>query len=331
MIQYSTFSIQRYIVFTVLGMMVIQHSALCIQHSGTLLQHSALCIQHSGTLLQHSAFSIVHSGTLIHHSAFSIQHYKVHSTVDTLEIYSPAMRKISRCLVIKPDNYTATGAPYPTLYLLHGWSGHYASWLTDAPQLRQHANAHQMMIVCPDGGYDSWYLDSPVDTAVRYATHIGQEVVDYIDYYYHTRRERSGRAIAGLSMGGHGAITLAVRFADRFGAAGSMAGGLDLRPFKINGWDLQGVLGNPLLHGRNWEAYSAISLVERWPTQPLPLIIDCGVDDFFINVNRAMHRRLLEAKIPHEYTERPGAHNADYWGQAIDFQMLFFDRFFDGA
>jgi len=250
--------------------------------------------------------------------------------VDTLEIFSASMRKNIKCLVVAPQNYRATGEPYPVLYLLHGWSGNFAGWLSDAPQLQQHADAYQMLIVCPDGGYDSWYLDSPVDSTVRYDTYISKEVVSFIDYYYNTRRERRGRAIAGLSMGGHGAITLAIKHLDIFGAAGSMAGGLDLRPFKKNDWDLKGVLGDPLISWQNWEEASAVNVVNRLANQELPMIIDCGLGDFFLPTNREIHQKLLEAKIPHEYIERPGEHNGEYWSNAIDYQVLFFHKFFEG-
>ncbi len=249
--------------------------------------------------------------------------------VDTLEIFSASMRKNIKCLVVAPQNYRATGEPYPVLYLLHGWSGNFAGWLSDAPQLQQHADAYQMLIVCPDGGYDSWYLDSPVDSTVRYDTYISKEVVGFIDYYYNTRRERRGRAIAGLSMGGHGAITLAIKHLDIFGAAGSLAGGLDLRPFKKNDWDLKGVLGDPLISWQNWEEASAVNVVNRLANQELPMIIDCGLGDFFLPTNREIHQKLLEAKIPHEYIERPGEHNGEYWGNAIDYQVLFFHKFFE--
>ncbi len=251
--------------------------------------------------------------------------------VDTLEIFSAAMRKNIKCLVIAPENYRATGEPYPVLYLLHGHGGNFAGWLSDAPQLRQHADNYQMLIVCPDGGFDSWYLDSPVDSTVRYDSYISKEVVGFIDYYYNTRRNRAGRAIAGLSMGGHGAITLAIKHLDIFGAAGSMAGGLDLMPFKKNEWDLKGVLGSPLTNWQNWEEASAVNFVQRLKGHDLPLIIDCGLGDFFLDVNREMHQQLLEAKIPHEYTERPGEHNGEYWGNAVDYQVLFFHKFFEGV
>jgi len=248
--------------------------------------------------------------------------------VDTVEIYSPSMRKPISCIVITPDHYSLTGKPYPVLYLLHGYSGNFADWLGNAPQLRQHADTYQMLIVCPDGGYDSWYLDSPVDTTVRYDTYIAKEVVHYVDYYYHTSREAAGRAISGLSMGGHGAMSLAIKHPDIFGAAGSMAGGLDLRGFKKNRWDLEGVLGNPDMYWQNWVDNSVVSLVPRLEKVNMPILIDCGLGDFFLPANREMHRLLQEANIPHEYTERPGEHNGDYWRNAVDYQLVFFYKFF---
>jgi len=251
--------------------------------------------------------------------------------VDTLEIFSAVMQKNIKCLVTLPENYQANGPAYPVLYLLHGWSGNFAGWLSEAPQLREQADLYQMIIVCPDGGYDSWYLDSPVDSTVRYDTYITKEVVGFIDYYYNTRNERSGRAISGLSMGGHGALTLAIKHMDLFGAAGSMAGGLELRTFKKNDWRLQKVLGDPNKYWDNWENSSAVSLVPRLKDRrDLAIMIDCGLSDFFLETNREMHRQLLAINYPHEYIERPGEHNGEYWSSAADYQVLFFHKYFEG-
>ena len=250
------------------------------------------------------------------------------SRLDTLQVFSMSMQKSVPCLVIVPDRYTVQGEPYSVLYLLHGWSGHFGGWLRDAPQLQAHADAYNILIVCPDGGYDSWYFDSPVDSTVRYETHVAKEVPAYIDYYYHTKKDRKGRAIAGLSMGGHGALWLAGRHPEMFGAAGSMCGGLDLRPFRKNDWDLQGVLGNPIANWANWESHSVVNTIPWLKEAGLALIVDCGLNDFFLDVNRSMHRALMDANIPHEYTERPGEHNRAYWGNAVDYQILFFDKFF---
>jgi S-formylglutathione hydrolase FrmB len=250
--------------------------------------------------------------------------------LDTLEIFSAAMRKTVSCLVVVPENYRPDGDPLPVLYLLHGWSGHFASWLGEAPQLRRHADTYRMLIVCPDGGYGSWYLDSPVDSTVRYSTHIAREVVDHVDYYYNTRRDRGGRAIAGLSMGGYGALRIAAHYPERFGAAGSMAGGLDFRPFRQNGWELKNVLGDPATCWSNWESCSAVNMADRLKAAGTRLIIDCGLGDFFLETNRQMHQNLLKTGLEHEYIERPGEHNGEYWGNAVDYQVLFFSKFFGG-
>lgn len=262
-------------------------------------------------------------------SAFLYSFSSAAARVDTLEIFSASMQKVSRCLVVLPESYSTQGSPYPVLYLLHGYSGNYAGWLTEAPQLLRHADQYRMMIVCPDGGYDSWYLDSPVDSTVRYDTYISKELIAYIDQHYHTRREREGRAIAGLSMGGHGAVTLSAKHPELYGAAGSMAGGMDLRPFKKNDWDLEGVLGAPAKYWQHWEAASAVNMVEALRQGNVQLIIDCGLGDFFLETNREMHKRLSEAKIAHDYTERPGEHNRAYWSGAVDFQVLFFHKYFE--
>lgn len=250
------------------------------------------------------------------------------ATLDTLEIYSQSMQKPIRCLVILPETYSLHRETYPVLYLLHGWSGDYTGWLNDAPQLRQHADTYNIIIVCPDGGFDSWYVDSPVDSTVRYETHIVQEVLPTVDYYFHTRRDRGGRAIAGLSMGGHGAFYLAARHPELFGAVGSMSGGLDLRAWKHNDWDLKKILGDPSGHWQNWEAVSAVNLVPQLKAADLQVIMSCGTEDFFLPTNRAMHQALLAAGVAHQYLESPGEHNHEFWGKAVDAQVAFFAQFF---
>jgi len=249
------------------------------------------------------------------------------ASIDTLEFESPSMRKKIRNLVILPKGYTdASERPYPVLFLLHGWSGNYSSWLSDAPQLLQRADQYNLIIVCPDGGYDSWYFDSPIDSTIRYETMVSVELIGQLDQQYTIRNDPAGRAISGLSMGGHGALYLAIRHPEVFGAAGSICGGLDLRPFRRNDWDLNRILGKD---DAIWDKFGVAPILDTLKGRSTTLIIDCGIDDFFIEVNRAAHRKLLELDYPHEYTERPGEHNKDYWSNAVDFQLLFFSKFFN--
>lgn len=248
------------------------------------------------------------------------------ATVDTLSVFSAQMNKPVKVVVIQPDQSDKT-KPLPVIYLLHGFGGNYASWLRDAPQLKQKANEMQALLVLPDGGRGSWYFDSPVNPSVKYESFIVNELVPFIDANYTTIHSRTFRAITGLSMGGHGAFYLALRHKDIFGAAGSICGGVDFRPFPAN-WDLSKVLGPIDQYADNWNKNTVVNMVDSLKSGELQLIFDCGVDDFFLNVNRALHQKLGDQKVAHDYIERPGAHNSAYWRNSIDYQLVFFKKYF---
>jgi S-formylglutathione hydrolase FrmB len=252
------------------------------------------------------------------------QLYAAH--VDTVGVYSPSMHKTIKVVVITPADY-GSGTALPVVYLLHGYGGNYADWITKVPSITEASDAYHLIIVCPDGRINSWYFDSPVDTASRYETFVSQELVGWTDAHYKTIRDRSGRAITGLSMGGHGALYLSFRHQDIFGAAGSMSGGVDLRPFP-NNWDLPAALGSYAQYPQRWEDHSVINLTYLLTGHSLALIIDCGSDDFFYKVNVNLHNLLLERNIPHDFVTRPGGHTWEYWSNAVPYQLLFFHRFF---
>jgi S-formylglutathione hydrolase FrmB len=249
------------------------------------------------------------------------------STIDTVSIYSHSMHKQSKALVIYPN--TPSDEPIPVLYLLHGLGGDYGSWLKIKPALADYADQHRLIIVCPDGGERSWYLDSPIDSSFRYETHLIQEVVPYVDSLYNTVRSREGRAIAGLSMGGHGSLFLAIRHPEMFSIACSTSGSVDLLKRTFSWKYKEMVLGDTTCCLSNWQANSVTRLAEQLSPDQLKLHIDCGTEDEVIDVNRELHRKLLERGIEHEYIERPGAHNAAYWAESIDSIMSFVVMHFD--
>jgi S-formylglutathione hydrolase FrmB len=248
------------------------------------------------------------------------------ASIDTLMVYSKSMNKHVKTLVIKPDSY-ANNIPMPVVYLLHGYSGNYRHWLDEVPSIVQQSNNMQSILVLPDGGYYSWYFDSPINPAMRYESFIVKELVPYIDSAYSTKADKNFRAITGLSMGGHGAFYIAMRNKTIFGSAGSICGGLDIRPFP-NNWQISQVLGSFNQFQETWEKYTVINLIDSIDVSDINLIFDCGLSDFFLNVNRAMHQKLLGKKIPHDYTERPGTHNTAYWGNSISYHLLYFKNQF---
>lgn len=249
-------------------------------------------------------------------------------TADTILVPSTVMHTSARCVVIKPDSYKKKGNSYPVVYLLHGYSGSYNNWIRKVPELKDYADQFQLIIVCPDGNYSSWYFDSPVDSSMRYETYIGTEVVQYIDAHYRTIADKDHRAITGLSMGGHGALFLAFRHQDIFGAAGSLSGGVDLSESR-NKYDVAKRIGDTVSHAREWHDLTVLNVVENYANTGLKLFIDCGIKDIFINGNRALHQKLLSLKIPHDYIERPGEHNWEYWRNGIPYHLLFFKKFFN--
>lgn len=249
------------------------------------------------------------------------------ASVDTVLIYSNSMHKNVKCVVIKPDAYKKKSNHFPVVYLLHGYSGDYSNWVQKAPDLLKSVDENGMLVVCPDGAYGSWYFDSPVDTTMKYETNVALEIPAYIDAHYRTIADRKARAITGLSMGGHGAFYLAIRHKDLFGAAGSMSGGVDFRPFTDN-WDIKKYLGDYATHPDNWNKNTVINIVDQLQNNDLKIIFDCGLGDFFLQVNRNLHQKLIEKKIDHDYTERPGEHNWEYWNNSVKYQLLFFHEFF---
>lgn len=262
-------------------------------------------------------------------SFFLFSSFLFAAKVDTALTYSVSMKKNIKAVVITPDNYS-TKTAYNVVYLLHGYSGNYADWVTKVPAIKSLSDEYNLLIVCPDGNYGSWYFDSPIDSSWRYETYVSKELVKYIDEHYSTNRSRTGRAITGLSMGGHGAFYLAFRHQDIFGAAGSMSGGVDIRPFPLN-WDLSKRLGSFKDHPENWEKNTDINLVYLLTPGSLAITFDCGTEDFFYGVNKALHEKLLERYILHDFTVRPGAHTWQYWSNSIQYQMLFFNNYFHSA
>lgn len=246
--------------------------------------------------------------------------------VDTLSVRSDAMNKDVKVVTIRPDKAVA-GVKCPVIYLLHGYGGHAFTWVGIKPELPQIADREGIIFVCPDGK-NSWYWDSPLNKDYRYETFVSKELVGYVDKNFATKAHRNFRAVTGLSMGGHGAMWLSIRHKDTFGGGGSMSGGLDIRPFPDN-WEMKKQLGEESASQQVWDEHTVINQLGKIKNGDLAIIIDCGSDDFFLKVNEAVHKKLLEKKIGHDFTIRPGGHTGTYWSNAIDYQILFFSKFFN--
>ncbi len=255
--------------------------------------------------------------------------------VDTLQIASTAMGKTYKAAVVLPNTYAKSKTAFPVMYLLHGAYGHFSDWLKNTPNkklVQNLSDQYNLIIVMPEGETFSFYLDSPVNKESQFETFITKEVIQKVDQTYKTISNRTGRVITGLSMGGHGALYLSTRHPDLFCAAGSMSGAVDMSTMLNRDSSaqvvklMQPVFGDKSGSTEMYEQHAVLGMLDKIKVNKLPLIIDCGVDDFLIEPNRELHRRMVYNKIEHDYTERPGAHTWDYWENSLPYHALFFNK-----
>ncbi len=254
---------------------------------------------------------------------FSICSLAAAAHIDTLRIFSPSMHKNIGLLVVVPEQGSAE-AKFPSVYLLHGYSGSYGDWQKHI-DLRPLADKYGFILVCPDGGYNSWYLNSPIDSSSQYETHIIKEVIPSVDERYPTLGRGKTRAITGLSMGGQGALYLAARHRGLFFAAASMSGGVDLT-YSTKRWEIAQKIGSFNKFPQRWQKNSVVNMIPQLKQAGLALLVDCGVKDIFIDVNRTLHQRLMKAGVAHDYCERPGGHSWRYWMNALEYHLFFFKK-----
>jgi S-formylglutathione hydrolase FrmB len=252
--------------------------------------------------------------------------------IQSVKVPSAAMKREIPATVTVPDGYQNSDKARPAVYLLHGAGDNERGWCERTP-VQQMANDHDVIIVTPGTG-TSWYFDSPVDKNFQFETFVSSELVKFVDSNYRTISKREARALAGNSMGGHGAMFLAIRHRDIFSAAAPMSGGLDIRSSDPavgafpERFDIKLRLGTIQAHPERWNELTVINQVDSLKDGELTISMDCGDKDFFLTVNRQVHDKLTAKGIKHEYAEHPGGHSWDYWKAALPRQMKILNRHF---
>jgi putative tributyrin esterase len=237
--------------------------------------------------------------------------------------------------VILPSKYRVNkSARFPVIFLLHGLTGHSTNW-TDLTKIEEYAKKYDLIIAMPEGG-DGWYTDgeSPND---KWESYIIQEFLPEIDKNFRAIPARNRRAIAGLSMGGYGALKFGLKFPDRFILVGSFSGAIDapLRGQVHQFWrpSIMAIFGpEGSTTRRSNDIFQMVRDRSANDIGSLPFFyLDCGTEDTvnFTN-NRDFSGLLLERKIPHEFRQLPGAHNWQYWDRQVQEFLRLADRTFAG-
>ncbi|HVQ28468.1 MAG TPA: alpha/beta hydrolase-fold protein, partial [Vicinamibacteria bacterium] len=172
-----------------------------------------------------------------------------------------------------------------------------------------------------------WYTDSATVAKDKYESYLLEELIPHVQSRYRTLEDGYARGVAGLSMGGYGALKLALKHPDEFAFAASMSGALGAAQFTEKdggGWPLVwesilqafGPLGSPTREHN--DLFGLVKGMSDERVRGLPyLYLDCGTDDGLVRSNLALAGLLTEKRIPHEYRQQPGVHNWELWDKQI--------------
>ena len=240
-------------------------------------------------------------------------------TLSTIHWFSPALGRETTANVIVP---VASSGPFPVLYLLHGLSDDHTAWVRHTA-LERYAAAYPFLIVMPDGGR-GYSTDAPQGEA--HETALVRDCIGFIDRTYPTIPRRAGRAIGGLSMGGYGALKLALRHPGLFCSATSHSCSRALTWTHAPDTDedkFTRVFGRDCRGGPS-DLFAAVESVNVHLVSALRL--DCGTEDALLEGNRRFHRHLQAHRVPHDYEEYHGGHTWEYWDRRIQEALDFHHR-----
>ncbi|MGE5114834.1 MAG: alpha/beta hydrolase [Acidobacteriaceae bacterium] len=243
---------------------------------------------------------------------------------------SAALGRPMRYRILLPKRYFDSSRYYPVLYLLHGYSGDYQNWST-LTDLVKYAERVPIIIVMPDAG-NSWYVDSAGVPQDKFEEYIVHDLVAEVETKWRALRSPNGRAIAGLSMGGYGAVNLALKHPDMFAVAVSLSGALNAAlPELEQRADLRASLQQTFgaANSKTRAQNDVYQLAAKADPGKLPYFdIDCGNDDVtFLGPNRRFAAALTRSKIVFEYHEYPGDHNWQYWDKRLPYTLELVKRY----
>jgi S-formylglutathione hydrolase FrmB len=257
--------------------------------------------------------------------------------------FSGALYARKMCFVYLPPGYGETDRRYPVVYLLHGLHGGEPDWPerggAEAALDRMIAEGQlrACIAVMPgDGGYGqgTFYTDW-YDGTGNFEQYITDDLVRFIDGEFSTLAHKEARAVCGFSMGGFGAVSLALRRPDLFGMAASLSGalgsvlGMSHKEFARSDFPrISGPAGGPYAKERDLYLLAARRLREG--TAP-KLYMNCGSEDYLLGMNRVFRQHLSTAGYPHHYEEFPGEHGWPYATEHLPDALRFIDKQFAEA
>jgi putative tributyrin esterase len=248
--------------------------------------------------------------------------------VTQIELKSALLGRKINYRILYPVRYQRAGKQekrFPVLYLLHGLTGESSNWI-DRTSIALYATHYDLFIVMVEGG-NGWYTDSATVPTDKYESYILRELIPDVEKRFRVSQQRSGRAVAGLSMGGYGAFKFGIKYPEMFALVASMSGALDAASWTEKELTSPGAGRDSIMktfgpaNSPTRGANDILKLMREVPSQRISALpyfyLDCGTDDFLFKNSRDFAALLVERKIPHEYRQLPGSHNWPYWDRQM--------------
>ena len=241
------------------------------------------------------------------------------NTVARCMFFSAALQRNMPYQVVLPVHYATDGASYPVLYLLHGWQGDETNWI-QLTQLVALASRYPLIVVLPRAE-NSWYVNSATVAQNRFADFIANDLIAEVEHRFRVLPAPGSRAIAGLSMGGYGAILTALKRPGTFAFIGSISGAFDgpsgiervMPQLKPSTDAAFGAMDSRTRRENNID----LLLAQADPSATSYLFLECGAADPLLESNRRVVRALSQRGMAYEYHELPGAHTWPFWNQSL--------------
>lgn len=239
------------------------------------------------------------------------------------------MRTVTFKAIIPADKFGPQSMgeqkPFKTLYLLHGIFGNYTDWV-NGTRIQAWAEANDLAVIMPSGE-NHFYLDDDV-TGALYGEFIGKELVEFTRKLFPLSAKREDTFIAGLSMGGYGAIRNGLKYAENFGCIAGLSSALVHDTWK----DADNSAPIYTFRRKYYEAtFGEFDQVAGSDKDPKALVqklkeegkeipkmyLCCGTEDHLVVVNRLFRDYLLENGVDLTYEEGPGVHDWVFWDTYI--------------
>ena len=218
------------------------------------------------------------------------------------------------------------------LYLLHGLSDNCTAWINKT-RIQQYAEKHSYIVIMPEV-QRSFYSD--MAHGRQYFTYVSQELPQICEKLFNIRHTREKTFVAGLSMGGYGAVKCGLSRPDFYAACASFSGAVDVKSLftdrraegdhpQYPDSELMAVLGADLVFPDNSDLLYLASQIAKQPVKPR-ILLTCGHDDFLLKYNHIFEAHLISLGYGHTYLEWPGDHTWDFWEECLPVAFDFFEK-----